>query len=155
MKVRLGKGPDYSLRAVLYLARNTDGYHSSPRIAEAMDIPANWLPQLLSSLVTAGVIESTAGRHGGYRLAQPSGAISVWDVIEAVEPMGDTECVLRGGECSWEHQCTFHETWFEARQALSARLTATTFADLAASDLPPMDTSSDASRPDDAHAEPQ
>lgn len=135
MELSLGRRADYSLRAVLHLARHDDGEpRSARRIAEAMDVPASWLPRLLADLVDGGILVSVTGRSGGHRLARPADAISLLQVIDAVEPDRDPTCVLRGGPCSWEGRCAFHEPWADAKQALLDRLDATTFADVVALD---------------------
>lgn len=131
----LGRRADYSLRAVLHLARHDDGRLRSARaIAEAMDVPATYLPQLLAVLVDTGIVASETGRSGGYRLARRPDRITLLDVIDAVEPERSPTCVLRGGPCAWEGRCAFHEPWAAAKQALLDRLGATTFADVVDND---------------------
>lgn len=130
MDLSLGRRADYSLRAVLHLARHHgDGrLHPAREIAATMHVPATWLPQLLSTLVAAGIVESGTGRTGGHRLARPPDTITLLEVIDAVEPDTTPVCVLRGGPCSWEGRCVFHEPWAEAKQAMLDRLATTTFA---------------------------
>ena len=136
MDLALGRRADYSLRAVLDLARHDDGgYRSSRVIAEAMDVPATWLPELLAALGDAGIVTSTTGRSGGHRLARPATAITLLDVVDAVEPERVPTCVLRGGPCAWEGRCAFHEPWTAAKRAMLDQLASTTFADVVALDL--------------------
>jgi Rrf2 family protein len=136
VELSLGRRADYSLRAVLHLARHEEDarLHPAREIAAAMDVPVTWLPQLLSALVTAGIVESVTGRSGGHRLARPAGEITLLEVVDAVEPERVPTCVLRGGPCSWEGRCAFHEPWAAAKQALRDRLAATTFAAVMAHD---------------------
>lgn len=135
MDLALGRRADYSLRAVLHLARHDDGRLRSARaIAEAMDIPVSYLPQLLAVLVDVGIVASETGRAGGYRVARPPDRITLLEVIDAVEPERSPTCVLRGGPCAWEGRCAFHEPWAAAKQALLDRLAATTFAEVIRSD---------------------
>ena len=131
MDLALGRRADYSLRAVLHLARHDDGaYRPARAIAEAMAVPGTWLPQLLSALGEAGIVESVTGRTGGHRLARRPDTITLLDVVDAVEPERAPTCVLRGGPCAWEGRCAFHEPWAAAKQALLDRLAETTFADV-------------------------
>jgi Rrf2 family protein len=137
MHLNLGRRADYAVRAVLDLARHWESpdRRKSRSIAEEMVIPAKYLPQVLTVLVRAGIVDSVSGPDGGYRLAEPPEEITLLDVIEAVEgPLGSSECVLRGGPCHWEGRCAIHEPWAEAQEALVRRLDATTFADLALAD---------------------
>lgn len=134
MKIVLGNRGDYTVRAVLYLARHP-GRQRRRVIAEAMEIPDNYLPQILGRLVKAGVVRSTVGRRGGYELGRPAASVTLRDVIEVGEgPIRSTTCVLRGGPCYWGDKCAIHDTWIEAERALTDRLAATTFADLAMAD---------------------
>jgi Rrf2 family protein len=134
MHMSLGKRADYAVRAVLDLARHWEApdRRKSRQIADEMDIPAKYLPQVLATLVRAGLVDSISGPDGGYRLAAAPDGITLLRVIEAVDgPLASTECVLRGGPCHWDHRCAIHEPWAEAQEALRRRLGAATFADLA------------------------
>jgi Rrf2 family iron-sulfur cluster assembly transcriptional regulator len=134
MRLELTKRGDYAVRAMLALARGAgNGLLSARRISEAMDIPVRFLPQVLADLQRAGLVEATAGRSGGYRLAQRADRISLLDVIEAVE--GDSRrrsCVLRGGPCGLDGYCDVHDVFFRGQEALLGTLATTTLAELAA-----------------------
>ena len=83
----------------------------------------------MRDLVRAGLVDGTVGRTGGYRLAKPPGAISVLDVVEAVE--GDSRrrvCVLRGGPCALDGVCDVHRVFAAAQDDVLGRLRATSIA---------------------------
>ena len=130
MRIELTKRGDYAVRAMVALAAAPpDTLLSVRRIADEMAIPVRFLPQVMADLVRGELVTSTTGRSGGYRLARPASAISLLDVVEAVE--GDSRrrtCVLRGGSCGLDGQCDVHAPFFEAQDAMSSRLAA---ADLA------------------------
>lgn len=136
MEIALDRRGDYSVRAVLDLARHYGtGRRKAREIAVTMDIPVRYLPQLLAPLVRNATILATAGPEGGYALARDPASISVLEVIEAAEgPLESPRCVLRGGPCDWEETCPLHEPWTRARTALAAQLRGATFAELAAAD---------------------
>lgn len=136
MELSLGKRADYTVRAVLDLARHHDrGRRKTAEIADEMQVPVTYLPQLLAELVRAGIVRSMAGRHGGYELARPPDEISLLEVIEVADgPLISTECVLRGGPCRWQGGCAIHEPWARAQEAFRLSLGATTFAEVAAID---------------------
>jgi len=68
MRLELTKRGDYAVRAMLALARGAgNGLQSARRIAEDMDIPVRFLPQVLADLQRAGLVESAPGRSGGSR----------------------------------------------------------------------------------------
>ena len=134
MNLTLGKRADYSVRAVLFLARHEDedGRCKARQIAEDMDISENYLPQILSNLVRAAIVISSAGPDGGYALARPASDISLLEVIEAAEgDIRSRECVLRGGPCRWDGHCAVHEPWARAQEAMIGQMRSTTFAEIA------------------------
>ena len=133
MELRLGKRADYTVRAVLDLARHSDqGRRKAADISAEMDIPASYLPQLLAELVRAGLVRSVAGRKGGYTLARDPAFITLLEVIEVAEGVvTSTECVLRSGPCRWDDACAIHDPWLRAQEALRRSLSATSFAEIA------------------------
>ena len=130
MRLELTKRGDNAVRAMLALAREPAGsLLSARRIAEAMDIPVRFLPQVLGDLSRAGLVEAETGRAGGYRLARAAADVSLLDVIEAVE--GDSRrrvCVLRGGPCRLNGVCDVHAVFAAAQDDLLARLARATVA---------------------------
>jgi Rrf2 family iron-sulfur cluster assembly transcriptional regulator len=132
MRLELTKRGDYAVRAMLALAHAPDGRRISVRrIAEEMTIPVRFLPQVMSDLAGAGLVEATTGRAGGYRLARPATDVSLLDVVEAVE--GDSRrrtCVLRGGPCGLDGHCDVHDVFFEAQDAMLGALARARLADL-------------------------
>jgi len=76
-------------------------------------------------------VVSRTGRRGGYNLARAPSAISLLEVIEAVEDPGHgTSCVVRGGPCALGGRCQVHAVFDAARTSLLDRLGDTTLADL-------------------------
>src|ERR687886_569913 len=76
---------DYAVRAALELAAAGPGPVKGDRIAEAQQIPLKFLENILSDLRHAGYVQSQRGAEGGYWLARPAEAITLADVIRAVE----------------------------------------------------------------------
>ncbi len=132
MRLELTKKGDYAVRAMLALARDPgERPVSARRIADAMDIPVRFLPQVLSDLSRAGLVDAAPGRAGGYRLTRPAADVTLLEVIEAVE--GDSRrrtCVLRGGPCGLDGHCDVHPVFFAAQEALLAELRGATLADM-------------------------
>ncbi len=136
MQIALGRKGDYSVRAMIDLARHYgQGRRKAREIARTMDIPERYLPQLLAPFVRQGLLIATAGPEGGYALAVLPASITLLDVIETAEgALESPECVLRGGPCDWGQICPMHDPWVRARAALSHELQSTTFADIASAD---------------------
>jgi Rrf2 family protein len=133
MRLELTKRGDYAVRAMLALTRGAgNGLLSARRISDAMDIPVRFLPQVLADLQRAGLIEAAPGRAGGYRLARDPGAVSLLEVIEAVEGESRRQaCVLRGAPCGQDGFCDVHGVFFEGQEALLRTFAGASLADLA------------------------
>ncbi len=133
MQAAMGRKGDYSVRAVLDIARTAGaGRRKAREIAASMEIPDRYLTQILAHLVSEGLLNAVAGPDGGYSLARSPETITLLDVVEAAEgPILLDQCVLRGGPCEWEEVCPVHTPWVRAQNALIAELSKTTFADLA------------------------
>jgi Rrf2 family protein len=130
MRLELTKRADYAIRAVLALGEaGPETRLSVRRIATDRAIPGQFLRQVMGDLVAAGLVEGAEGRAGGYRLARPPTAITLLDVIEAVE--GDSrrrECVLRGGPCRLNGVCDVHAVFAAAQDDLLGHLASATVA---------------------------
>ena len=133
MRLELTKRSDYAIRACLHLALGGgNGHVSSRRIAAEMDIPERFLPQVLGDLASAGILDAQIGRTGGYRLSRPATALSIHEIVEAVEgPTRSVQCVLRQRHCDATRACAFHPAWVRAQTALIDVLAGTTLADIA------------------------
>jgi Rrf2 family protein len=84
--MKLSRSVAYALQATILLAELPDGKPvPCSRIAIAGHMPERFLLQILRSLVTHGILESTRGVDGGYWLRRPPSEISLKDLIEAVE----------------------------------------------------------------------
>lgn len=136
MQVSLGRKGDYSVRAMLALARAYgQGRRKARQIAGLMDVPERYLPQVMAPLVRGGLVQATAGPDGGYELAHAPQDITLLQVVEAAEgPIAGDQCLLQGGPCDWKDICPVHEVWSRAHTVLAAELRNVTFADLARSD---------------------
>lgn len=84
--MRLTRASSYALHAVIWMAgQKTNAPAPSHKIAKDRHIPERFLLKVLKPLVTAQILTSVKGPHGGYRLARPANKISVLEIIEAVD----------------------------------------------------------------------
>jgi len=80
-------------------------------ISQRQTISLSYLEQLFAKLRRHGLVESTRGPGGGYRLGKPAADISVADIIFAVdEPLDATQCSGRAN-CDNDHRCMTHDLW--------------------------------------------
>ncbi|MGJ8638045.1 MAG: RrF2 family transcriptional regulator [Opitutaceae bacterium] len=85
--MKLSNKLEYACRVLAQLSR-TFGQEKLAHIdtlAEAEHIPANYLVQILNELRNAGLIISKRGKQGGYALAKAPEAISLSEIVEAIE----------------------------------------------------------------------
>jgi len=95
-------------------------------ISAVTEVPPQYLPQILASLVRSGFLVATAGQGGGYELARPPAQITLLEVVEAIEgPFRSNVCVLRGGPCDWDRVCPVHIPWTATERAFREQLGAT------------------------------
>jgi len=135
--LRLSKKADYALLAMRHLAAHTDrGALSARELAETFDIPPELLAKVLQHLVRAGLLESHQGIRGGYGLARPAAAMSVADVIHAIDgPFTVTACTEVDHSCDQYAKCTIRDPLWRIKDRIVAALAATSIAELAA-DVP-------------------
>lgn len=97
--MRLSSKTDYGLRALIDLALHASGLPvQSHDIAVRQGIPESYLNQLLILLRRAGLIRSLRGPQGGHQLARPPRAISIADVVAALDGPTASEATKQSGE---------------------------------------------------------
>lgn len=103
-------------------------------LAEESGLPAPTVQKLVSRLVAAGLLSTTRGAGGGLKLARAASAISLAEIIEAVEgPIALTPCVDKGrADCSLEQGCAVRPHWPIVNDALRGALAGVTLSRLAA-----------------------
>src|ERR1700704_1562720 len=136
--MRVSAKADYAVRAAAELAAAGEGPVKGERLAEAQDIPLQFLEHILLELKHAGIVRARRGAKGGYWLARKPEDITIADVIRAVEgPIANVqsappESVHYRGKA--EHLV---EVWIAVRANLRAVLESTTLADVISGKLPP------------------
>ncbi len=129
--VNLSARTQYACHAVLELALHypTGQPVQLRRIAESHSIPARFLVQILQQLKAAGLITSTRGATGGYRLTKPPCETTIGEVIALVE--GPRTPGFVGADRDTPVGRVLHDKWQEIAEVQAQLLQSTTFADLA------------------------
>lgn len=78
---------EYALRAVIFLASEDGAARTTAQIAKATRVPTGYLSKVMQALVRARLTQSQRGLHGGFTLARPAEELTVYDVIQAVDPI--------------------------------------------------------------------
>jgi Rrf2 family protein len=135
--LRLSKKADYALLSMRHLAGSGPRVAVSAReLAEEYRIPPELLAKVLQRLVRAGLLESRQGIRGGYGLARAASAITVAEVIQAVDgPMTVTACTEHDHSCDQYEKCNIRDPLWRIKDRIVSALAATSVAELAV-DLP-------------------
>jgi Rrf2 family protein len=83
--VRVSAKTDYAVRALLELAVGGEGPVKAERLAQAQEIPLKFLENILTDLRHAGIVRAQRGAEGGYWLARDPAAVTLGEVIRAVD----------------------------------------------------------------------
>ncbi len=140
--LRVSKLADYAVVVMVRLAADADAseasLQTSPSLAVATGVPEPTVAKVLKALSLAGLVTSTRGARGGYRLQRPIEAISIAEVIAAVDgPIALTACVegsLSG--CDVRSQCAVKGRWDLVNDAISQALSAISLADMREAGIP-------------------
>lgn len=131
--LKLAKLTDYGTLLMTTLAQEPDAVRNAQELAARSHVAGPTVAKLLKLLVRSGLVESTRGAHGGYRLARPAAQITVADVVRALEgPIAITACATHGGGCSIEGSCSARSNWRLIDHAVRQALEAVTLAQMAA-----------------------
>jgi Rrf2 family protein len=135
--VRVSAKADYAIRAAVELAAAGDGPVKGERVAQAQQIPPNFLENILADLRNAGLVASRRGAEGGYWLARPADEITLADVIRAVDgPLANVRGI-RSEQVAYQGSAArLREVWVAVRASLRAVLEHVTLADVARGELP-------------------
>jgi Rrf2 family protein len=103
----------YALRAVVFLAKNDNGFVSRIDITQATFVPHDYLLKVLNGLDAAGIVESRRGPGGGYRLTRAPEDITTLEVVLSVDTIPRIkECPL--GISDHQMLCPLHKLLDEA-----------------------------------------
>ena len=110
--MRLSNLADYAVVVMSAAARHCGGGRSSAaELAAETGLPVPTVQRLVSRLSAAGLLRSARGAGGGLQLARPAAAISLADIVEAVEgPIALTLCV-EGDDCAVDQDCRVKAHW--------------------------------------------
>ncbi len=136
--LKLSRLTDYAVAALVRLSA-AEGMETSPGIAAAIGVPEPTVAKVLKALAGQGLVISTRGARGGYRLGRPLSGIAVSEVICAIDgPIALTSCVEGGsGTCESQSLCPVAGRWDPVNRAIREALSNITLADMAAAALPP------------------
>jgi Rrf2 family protein len=141
--LRLSKKADYALMAMKHLATHTDAASTSARaIAEEYNIPLELLAKVLQRLARRGLLASYQGTRGGYTLARATSAISVADIIQAIDgPLTVTACSTSDEQCEQFNRCNVRDPLWRIKDRIITALETVSLAEIASEVPLPADVS--------------
>ncbi|MEH6492617.1 Fe-S cluster assembly transcription factor [Halopseudomonas sp.] len=133
--MRLTTKGRYAVTAMLDLALHEDqGPITLADISLRQGVSISYLEQLFAKLRRSKLVESVRGPGGGYRLSGGPGAISVAQIVEAVNDSMDATRCLGKGDCQHGEVCLTHHLWSDLSARLRQFLNDITLADLVSRD---------------------
>jgi FeS assembly SUF system regulator len=135
---RLSKLADYGTVLLSYMARQPDRTYSATELAAEIGIGVPTASKILKLLTRHELVQSVRGIHGGYLLARPAEAISLGEVIEALDgPINVTECGAGAGLCARESECGVKGNWRRLGKMIQQTLSDVSVAEFARPDFRP------------------
>jgi FeS assembly SUF system regulator len=131
--LRLSNLADYGVVVMTAAARAAadNRLMSTAQVAQATGIPAPTVAKLMGQLGRAGLLTSQRGVAGGFLLSRAPDAISLADIVEAIDgPIALTHCGQEGAECDLSHACAVRPHWAPVNRAVKAALAEVRLADI-------------------------
>ena len=127
------RASEYAVAALVHLAKSPRGeYVHVKDIAREENLPAGFLSGLLQRLSKDGIVSSRKGLNGGFALSVDPDAVSLFEVVCAVDGMPCCDrCAMGYPACSAENPCEMHNSWTEVREQVREFLRLTTIGELA------------------------
>ncbi len=131
--MRFSQSSKYAVLAMIRLAGTASGPLTVHQLAGESLVPEPYLAKLTPVLVRAGLLAAARGRGGGLVLARPAEAISLADVIRAIDGEAVFEdCLFTAEPCSGSPNCPLGRLYDPVRDGLTDFLESTTIAAVAA-----------------------
>lgn len=125
----ISRSAQYALRALVAIGAEPDKNHGAQELARIINAPPNYMGKLLKILANAGVLESSRGSGGGFRLARPASEITLMEIIDPIDKLSKwSSCFLGRGECTPDDPCPLHQQWKPIRERYLKLLQSSTLA---------------------------
>ena len=130
--IRITKQTDYGIVLLTHLAAEPERQYNAPDLAAEAHLPLPMVSKILKLLARESLLVSHRGVNGGYSLARRPEAISMAEIIAALEgPIALTECISVEGDCFHEPLCPVRSNWRRINQAVRTALEGITLAEMA------------------------
>lgn len=123
---------EYALRAMVYLAMNSDEPQITEKIAAGTKVPSGYLSKVLQSLSRAGLVKSQRGLGGGFVLKNQPDSITILEIVNAVDPIKRIESCPLDLASHGVVLCALHKRLDDATQMVENAFQETTLKEILA-----------------------
>ena len=110
--LRVSKLADYGTVVMASMARDPERVHSAAEVAMRIGLATPTVSKILKTLARSGLVSSSRGAKGGYRLPRAPAEITIAQIIDAMDgPIGMTECSTAHSLCAQEAACSVRANW--------------------------------------------
>jgi FeS assembly SUF system regulator len=133
--IKLSRLTDYAIVLLTQMSLEGAGVHAASALSEKTFLPLPTTSKILKQLTKVGVLQAHRGAAGGYVLARDPSAITVVELIEAMDgPIAITDCAMEddaAGGCSVLSTCPVRGNWTKVNAAIRRALAQISLADMA------------------------
>lgn len=123
---------EYALRAIVTIAQHEGKPCTAREISEITHVPAAYLSKLMQGLVRGGLVNSQRGLHGGFVLTNDPERLTIWDIINVVEPIQRIHACPLGIQSHGANLCPLHRRLDKAMETIEEMFKKTTVAEVLA-----------------------
>jgi Rrf2 family protein len=117
------RNTEYAIRALVHLAANPEAVVNAWEIAEAQDVPVEFLQKILQKFVKSGIVESRRGVRGGFTLARKPDEVSLLEIVEAMQgKLAMNRCFLGRDACPRSPDCPLKHNWLGLERQITGHL---------------------------------
>lgn len=129
--IKISEAASLAFHTAAFLAQNPERLVSSRKIARALGASENHLSKVLQRLARSGIVHSTRGPSGGFRLRSHGERIRLIEIYEAIEgPLATGRCLLELPVCKG-NRCALGAVLHKTDEAVKRCLAGTTLAEIA------------------------
>jgi len=125
------RNTEYAIRALVHLAGSPGEVVKAGEIAQAQDIPPDFLQKVLQKLTRAGLVVSHRGVQGGFSLGRAPEAISVLEVVTVMQGKPAVNKCFLGDGCPRAPACRLKKSWLQMEEKLVSFFAGVSLKDLA------------------------
>ncbi len=121
---------EYALRAIVTIAQHEGKPCTARQISEITQVPAAYLSKLMQGLVRGGLVNSQRGLHGGFVLTKSADELTIWEIVNVVEPIQRIRACPLGIQSHGPNLCPLHRRLDKAMETIEKMFRDTTVSEV-------------------------